>query len=75
MVVSLKIRRKMYTRFGEGVCGESKARGTCSDFRHAPDLTVRPYPRLIVEGVGGELVAERKTILASGSAIGEKLPP
>ena len=27
---------------GGGVCGEHEARGTSSDFRHAPGLTVRP---------------------------------
>ena len=30
---------------GEGVCGEHEAYSTGSDFRHAPDLTVRPQPK------------------------------
>ena len=30
---------------GGGRCGEREVRGTGSDFRHAPDLAVRPYPK------------------------------
>ena len=42
----LKIRnlKKTFSLEGGGGCGECEAHGVGSDFKHAPDLTVRIYP-------------------------------